>query len=93
MSGCGDLAEIGRRIDGGQRLGPGDALALFRSGDLLALGELASLANRRKNGELYSVVMAHEASRRLLSIVNNLLDITRLGAGAFPHMTFSSKLM
>ena len=34
-----------------QRISPDEALALFDSNDLLAIGELAALANERKNGK------------------------------------------
>ena len=42
---------IRSKIDNGARLSDAEALALFESNDLLAIGELAALANRRQNGE------------------------------------------
>jgi aminodeoxyfutalosine synthase len=39
------------KIECGARISDAEALALFESGDLLAIGELAALANRRRNGE------------------------------------------
>ncbi|MCK4501944.1 MAG: aminofutalosine synthase MqnE [Desulfuromonadales bacterium] len=39
------------KIDNQQRITDAEALALFESNDLLAIGELAAAANRRKNGE------------------------------------------
>jgi aminodeoxyfutalosine synthase len=39
------------KIDRDQRLSDEEALALARSDDLLALGELAAMANRRRNGD------------------------------------------
>jgi aminodeoxyfutalosine synthase len=39
------------KIENGARVSDAEALELFRSTDLLALGELAALANRRKNGD------------------------------------------
>ena len=39
------------KIDCGARIADAEALALFESGDLLAIGELAAQANRRRNGE------------------------------------------
>ncbi len=45
------LAPVARKVEAGERLTEADALALFGSDDLLALGELASLANGRQNGE------------------------------------------
>ncbi|HDR46751.1 MAG TPA: aminofutalosine synthase MqnE, partial [Geoalkalibacter subterraneus] len=38
-------------IEGGGRISDEQALALFEDDDLLAVGELAALANRRKNGD------------------------------------------
>jgi aminodeoxyfutalosine synthase len=45
------LADIRAKILGGARLTEEDALFLFQSGDLLAIGELAALVNERKNGK------------------------------------------
>lgn len=42
---------IRSKIEGGVRLSDHDALALFASDDLLAIGELAALANARKHGD------------------------------------------
>ncbi len=42
---------IREKIDAGARVTEEEALALFESDDLLAVGELAARANRRKNGE------------------------------------------
>jgi len=41
---------IAAKVRAGQRISTADALALFASNDLLAIGELAALANQRKNG-------------------------------------------
>ena len=41
---------IAAKVRAGERISTDDALALFRSNDLLAIGELAALANERKNG-------------------------------------------
>jgi aminodeoxyfutalosine synthase len=41
---------ISAKVRAGQRITPDEALFLFRSNDLLAIGELAALANERKNG-------------------------------------------
>ena len=40
------------KIESGQRISDADALELFNSSDLLAIGELAALANRMKNGDV-----------------------------------------
>src|SRR5450830_336970 len=41
---------IAANVRNNQRISPEEALALFGSNDLLAIGELAALANERKNG-------------------------------------------
>ncbi|MEZ4601329.1 MAG: aminofutalosine synthase MqnE [Syntrophotaleaceae bacterium] len=45
------LAYFKKKIENNQRLSEDDALALARCDDLLALGELSALANRRQNGD------------------------------------------
>ncbi|HUF50277.1 MAG TPA: aminofutalosine synthase MqnE [Longimicrobiales bacterium] len=45
------LVPIAERVLAGQRLSAADALALFRSHDLLGIGALADWANRQKNGD------------------------------------------
>ena len=45
------LQPIVTKVEQGQRLDRDDALALFRSSDLLTVGSLADLANRRANGD------------------------------------------
>ena len=45
------LAPIAAKVEAGERLSPDDALALFHTPDLLGLGALADLANRRRNGD------------------------------------------
>jgi aminodeoxyfutalosine synthase len=42
---------ISRKVHNGQRISQDDALTLFSSNDLLAIGELAALANERRNGK------------------------------------------
>ncbi|HEY5974313.1 MAG TPA: aminofutalosine synthase MqnE [Geobacteraceae bacterium] len=44
------LAAITTKVRAGERLGDADALFLFLCHDLLAVGELAALANERRNG-------------------------------------------
>jgi aminodeoxyfutalosine synthase len=43
--------DIARKVERGERLTEAEALDLFRSNDLLALGEMADAANRRQNGD------------------------------------------
>jgi aminodeoxyfutalosine synthase len=45
------LVPIAAKIERGERLTREDGLALFASADLLTLGRLADLANRRRNGD------------------------------------------
>jgi len=45
------LETIAAKVRDNQRISPDEALALFGSNDLLAIGELAALANERKNGK------------------------------------------
>ncbi len=45
------LAPIADKVARGERLSPDDALALYRSPDLLTIGQLADRANRRSNGD------------------------------------------
>ena len=45
------LRPIAEKVERGERLTREDGLALFASPDLLTIGRLADLANRRKNGE------------------------------------------
>ncbi|PLY00002.1 MAG: aminofutalosine synthase MqnE [Desulfuromonas sp.] len=45
------FTNIRNKIEAGQRVDEAEALALFESNDLLAIGELAAEVNRNKNGE------------------------------------------
>jgi aminodeoxyfutalosine synthase len=45
------VRRIAERVAAGERLGPSDALAMYRSHDLLGLGTLADAINRAKNGD------------------------------------------
>lgn len=42
---------VKEKVESGTRISDAEALALFESNDLLAIGELAALANRTKNGD------------------------------------------
>ncbi|HEY6839532.1 MAG TPA: aminofutalosine synthase MqnE [Geobacteraceae bacterium] len=44
------LDAIAEKVRAGERISDDDALALYRSRDLLAVGELAALVNERRNG-------------------------------------------
>ncbi|MGH7449134.1 MAG: aminofutalosine synthase MqnE [Longimicrobiales bacterium] len=45
------LFAVADRVAAGARLTPADAVALFESNDLLGIGALADVVNRRKNGD------------------------------------------
>jgi aminodeoxyfutalosine synthase len=45
------LRPVLERVEAGHRLTPDDALLLYQTPDLLGLGHLADLANRRRNGD------------------------------------------
>ncbi|HLO10426.1 MAG TPA: aminofutalosine synthase MqnE, partial [Desulfobacteria bacterium] len=48
------------KVEAGERLSEVDALALYRTRDILAVGEMAALANRRVNGDrVYFIVNRH----------------------------------
>ena len=48
------------KVEAGERLSESDALALYRTRDILAVGEMAALANRRANGDrVYFIVNRH----------------------------------
>ena len=53
-------SEIRGKVEAGTRLTEDDALALYRTRDLLGLGELADAANRRRNGDrVHFIVNRH----------------------------------
>lgn len=55
-----EIRTIGDKVDAGRRLSEEDALALYRSRDLVSVGEMADIANRRKNGDrVYFIVNRH----------------------------------
>lgn len=54
------LRTIRDKVEAGRRLSEEDALALFRTRDLLAVGGMADFANRRRNGDrVYFIVNRH----------------------------------
>lgn len=50
---AGSLADLMAKVEAGQRLGFDDGVRLFRSHDLLAIGQMADLVNRRRNNGQY----------------------------------------
>ena len=54
------LQGIQDKVTSGERVSEEDALALFRSRDIHAVGEIADIANRRRNGDrVYFIVNRH----------------------------------
>lgn len=53
----GDLRDLYDKVAAGDRISEADALRLFESRDLNALGALADLANQRKNGRRASYIL------------------------------------
>ncbi|MDH3998833.1 MAG: aminofutalosine synthase MqnE, partial [Desulfuromonadales bacterium] len=45
------METVRHKIEQGLRINDAEALALFECDDLLAVGELAALANRKRNGD------------------------------------------
>lgn len=55
----GPLADIAEKVEAGERLSFEDGLRLYESNDILTLGKMADLINRRKNGDLVYFVQNH----------------------------------
>lgn len=53
----GDLRAIAEKVEAGERLSESDALQLYRSNDLNALGVMASVARVRKNGNVATYIL------------------------------------
>ena len=53
----GPLRDLADKVEAGERLSDADALRLFESRDLNALGGLADFANRRRNGRRASYIV------------------------------------
>src|SRR6266702_7844856 len=51
-----ELRPIAKKIEAGSRISEGDALALYRSNDLNALGMLANVVRERKNGNFATYI-------------------------------------
>lgn len=55
-----ELKTIRDKVEAGRRISEEDALALYRTRDILSVGEMADFANRRKNGDrVYFIVNRH----------------------------------
>src|SRR5205809_1393962 len=52
-----DLQPIAEKVEVGQRLSEADALQLYRSNDLNALGVMASAVRERKNGNVATYIL------------------------------------
>lgn len=56
----GELKDIAKKVEAGERLGFDDGVRLFQSGDLLTIGYLADQVRLRKNGNrVYFIVNRH----------------------------------
>ncbi|HEX9190608.1 MAG TPA: hypothetical protein VF847_00825, partial [Candidatus Deferrimicrobiaceae bacterium] len=54
------LRHIRDKVEAGERLSDADALDLYGTRDILAVGEMAQMANRRVNGDrVYFIVNRH----------------------------------
>ena len=53
----GDLRGIAEKVEAGQRLSEADALQLYRSNDLNALGVMATIVRERKNGSVATYIL------------------------------------
>lgn len=52
-----DLRSIAEKVEGGERLSEADALQLYRSNDLNALGVMATAVRERKNGNVATYIL------------------------------------
>lgn len=74
-----ELADVAERVGAGERLSEADALRLFETRDLNALGALADAANQRRNG------------RRATYIVNRYLNYSNYCILSCQFCAFSRK--
>jgi len=76
----GELADLGNKILGGERLSRADGIRLYQTKDLLALGSLADLVRRRKNGNrAYFIVNRHINHT---NVCENLCELCAFGLEA-----------
>ena len=54
-----ELRDIAEKVDGGERLSFEDGMRLYASNDLLLIGKLADMVNRRRNGDIVYFVQNH----------------------------------
>ena len=55
-----ELIDIKEKVEKGERLSKEDGLRLYQSNELLAIGYLADMVNKRKNGDrIYFIVNRH----------------------------------
>src|SRR3989440_7135047 len=84
------LAPIAEKVSRNERLSRADALALFQSSDLLTIGRLADLANRRNNGDRVSFAANQHLNPTNVCVRRNpcvLCGFARMPreAGAYPR--------
>ncbi|MDQ5850966.1 MAG: radical SAM protein, partial [Chloroflexota bacterium] len=57
-----ELRDIAEKIDAGERLTFDDGMQLYASNDLLLIGKLADIVNRRRNGDVVYFVQNHRVT-------------------------------
>lgn len=74
-----DLLPIVEKVEAGERLSFDDGVALFRTSDLLVVGALADLANRRKNGDRVFFVANQHLNPTNVCILNKVCVFCSFG--------------
>jgi aminodeoxyfutalosine synthase len=74
-----DLIPIVEKVEAGERLSFDDGVALFRTSDLLVLGALADLANRRKNADRVFFVANQHLNPTNVCILNKVCVFCSFG--------------
>lgn len=67
-----ELAPIAEKVEGGERISREDAIALFETDDLLAVGSMADLVNRRLNGDRVFYVANQHLNPTNVCILNKV---------------------
>lgn len=73
------LASIAEKVESGDRLDFEDGVALFRSTDLLAIGAMGDLVNRRKNGDRVFFVANQHINPTNVCILNKVCVFCSFG--------------
>ncbi len=67
-----ELAPIAEKVEAGERISREDAIALFETDDLLAVGSMADLVNRRLNGDRVFYVANQHLNPTNVCILNKV---------------------